>query len=130
VESGGKIRSTVERPIQVAWLDPAAGDGAAVKRAVIRVDLRRREDAPAVRAGERPWPVARWFCVPAERGFLGLAILEVGPLPAGPCDFELALRRRRERRRLVILRPASEGSPASPNASEVPAGAVLRRRAR
>ncbi|HKA35814.1 MAG TPA: hypothetical protein VKH43_03290, partial [Thermoanaerobaculia bacterium] len=89
-----------------------------------------RENVPAVKAGQAPWPVARWFCVPGERGFLGVAILEVGALPAGSHDFELALRRRRERRRLVIVRGAPEESPAPANTSEVPAGAILRRRAR
>ena len=114
LESGGRPPATIERPIQVAWLDLAGGDGAAVTRAAICVELRRREGAPAATVGDTPWPVADWFCVPAEDGFLGIAILEVGALPAGPHDVELALRRRRERRTLQVVRiPAGDPRAAS-----------------
>src|SRR5262249_657893 len=57
LEPGGGVRPTIEGPTQVAWLAPAAGDGAAVSRAAICVELRRRENVPAVKAGQAPWPV-------------------------------------------------------------------------
>jgi hypothetical protein len=106
LEIGGRRPpAAIERPFQVAWLDPAAGDGAAVNRAAISVALRRREDVPAATVGEARWPVANWFCVPAEGGggFLGIAILDVDALPAGRHVVELALRRRRERRILLKI---------------------------
>jgi hypothetical protein len=117
-ESGGRPPDTIERPIQVAWLDEAAGDGAAVNGAAISVELRRREGAPAATVGQAPWPVANWFCVPAEEGFLGIAILDVGALPAGPHVVELVLRRRRERRTIQVVRiPAGESQSGGPQAA-------------
>ena len=95
--------SAIERPIQVACLDPAEGDGAALERAAFAIALRRREPVPSASCGGKPWPVSDWICARSETGFLGIAIVDVRKLPPGLHDFLFALRRRKEARRLLVL---------------------------
>jgi MoaA/NifB/PqqE/SkfB family radical SAM enzyme len=105
IEDARGPQSAIERPIQVARLDTAEGDITAVEKAVVGVEITRREPAPSATCDQRPWPVADWACGRSKSGFLGIAILDVRALTPGPHDLELVLRRRREKRRLLILGP-------------------------
>lgn len=124
IEGAPDPASAIERPIQVARLDAAEADLAAVERAAVAVELKRREPQPSAACDGKPWPLLDWVCERSGMGFLGIAILEVSSLPPGLHDLELAFRRRRERRRLLVLDlfRKSEASREGEGARRLPEG--------